>query len=195
MEQYKGLLKMKPEWEKTLREQANKPSLRSSFIGILGDKKLVEEAATSSDPSERIKAAVNRGRFAFPVSEQATSDGRLPLGAEVLVVRLAGEEKAYALLDVAAEPANDHVGGAPIVVFGSGDALAAYVARADGRELTFVAGPGSALTDRETGSTWDLGGRAIAGPLEGTTLELVPARRALWFAVAGSSPGVGLFRR
>ena len=150
-------------------------------------------AARSADPSERVKAAVNRGRFSFPVSEQATSDGRLPLGAEVLVVLLAGEEKAYALLDVAAGPANDHVGGAPVVVFGSGDAMAAYVARVGGRELTFVAADGGAFTDRETGSTWDLGGSATAGPLEGASLTLVPARRALWFAIAGSSPGVALY--
>ena len=151
--------------------------------------------ARSADPSERVKAAVNRGRFSFPISEQATSDRRLPLGAEVLVVLLAGEEKAYALLDVAAEPANDYVGGAPVVVFGSGDAMAAYVARAGGRELTFVAADGGAFTDQETGSTWDLGGSATAGPLEGASLTLVPARRALWFAIAGSSPGVALYER
>ena len=153
------------------------------------------QAARSTDPSARIKAAVDRGRFSFPISEQATSDRRLPLGAEVLVVRLAGEEKAYALTDVAAGPANDHVGGAPVVVFGSGDAMAAYVARAGGRELTFAAAPHAAFTDRETGSTWDLGGRATAGPLEGASLTLVPARRALWFAIAGSSPGVALYER
>ena len=149
--------------------------------------------ARSADPSERVKAAVNRGRFSFPISEQATSDRRLPLGAEVLVVLLAGEEKAYALLDVAAGPANDHVGGAPVVVFGSGDAMAAYVARVGGRELTFVAADGGAFTDQETGSTWDLGGSATAGPLEGASLTLLPARRALWFAIAGSSPGVALY--
>ena len=151
--------------------------------------------ARSADPSERVKAAVNRGRFSFPISEQATSDRRLPLGAEVLVVLLAGEEKAYALLGVAAGPANDHVGGAPVVVFGSGDAMAAYVARVGGRELTFVAADGGAFTDQETGSTWDLGGSATAGPLEGASLTLVPARRALWFAIAGSSPGVALFEK
>jgi len=151
--------------------------------------------ARSSDPSAQVKAAVNRGRFSFPISEQATSDRRLPLGAEVLVVLLAGEEKAYALLDVAAGPANDHVGGAPVVVFGSGDAMAAYVARVGGRELTFVAADGGAFTDRETGSTWDLGGSATAGPLEGASLTLIPARRALWFAIAGSSPGVALYER
>ena len=149
--------------------------------------------ARSSDPSAQVKAAVNRGRFAFPISEQATSDRRLPLGAEVLVVLLAGEEKAYALLDVAAGPANDQVGGAPVVVFGSGDAMAAYVARVGGRELTFVAADDGAFTDRETGSTWDLGGSATAGPLEGASLTLIAARRALWFAIAGSNPGVALY--
>jgi hypothetical protein len=38
------------------------------------------------------------------------------------------------------------------------------------------------LRDRETGSTWDLKGRAIAGPLEDSVLEQIPGHGAFWFA-------------
>ena len=181
------------------------PSLIATFAewrALHPDTRVLSNAkaqlARSPDPSERMKAAANQGRFAFPVTEQATSDRRLPLGAEVLEVLVGGEAKAYALADVRKAPANDRVGGRPVVVFGSDDAIAAYVASVNGRELTFEAAPSSAFTafaDRETGRTWDLAGRATAGELEGVSLELVPARRGLWFAIAGSRPGVARFER
>ena len=57
------------------------------------------------------------------------------------------------------------------------------------------AGGIAAFIDVETGSTWDLGGRAKAGPLEGASLTLVPVRRALWFHVAGANPGIALYGR
>jgi hypothetical protein len=42
--------------------------------------------------------------------------------------------------------------------------------------------------DRETGSTWDIGGRAVAGPLEGERLEQVPSDDQFWFALAAFFP-------
>lgn len=38
------------------------------------------------------------------------------------------------------------------------------------------------LQDLETGSTWDLKGRAIAGPLRDSVLEQIPGHGAFWFA-------------
>ena len=38
------------------------------------------------------------------------------------------------------------------------------------------------LRDRETGTTWDLKGRAIAGPLKDSVLEQIPGHGAFWFA-------------
>ena len=57
-----------------------------------------------------------------------------------------------------------------------------------GRPLNFDRIPSTSQTypfmlrDRETGSTWDLKGRAIAGPLKDSVLEQIPGHGAFWFA-------------
>ena len=70
--------------------------------------------------------------------------------------------------------------------------MAAYVARIDGRELTF-AGDGGTFVDRETGSVWNIGGRSVAGLQAGTQMTLIPGGAALWFSIAGSSPDIPLY--
>ena len=60
--------------------------------------------------------------------------------------------------------------------------------RAEGRTLTFEPGPGSTFRDRETGSTWDLRGRAVSGPLRGARLTAVPSGDYFWFAWAVFRP-------
>ena len=169
---------------------------RALYPGTLVLNNAKAQAARSRDPTAAIQANANAGRFSFPMSDRATRDRRLALGAEVLMIKLAGERKAYALEDVRDAPANDRVGGLPVAVFGDGDSMAAYIAKADGRELTFEAvGPGATtFTDRQTASVWDLAGRATSGPLTGARLTLIPASRALWFAIAGSTPDVPLYR-
>ncbi len=91
------------------------------------------------------------------------------------------------------------VGGAPVVVWAVdglrsaldtsdipfGRAVAASGAfdpRVDGRQLTFGAGGDDTFTDEETGSTWDLLGRAVDGPLAGAQLEAVGHVDTFWFA-------------
>jgi hypothetical protein len=49
------------------------------------------------------------------------------------------------------------------------------------------------FVDRETGTSWDSTGRAESGPLAGERLERVGTRRAFWFSVAISFPGVEVF--
>jgi Protein of unknown function (DUF3179) len=98
-------------------------------------------------------------------------------------------------------------GDGPVVVFWTGGTAAAldaesidggrdaggtgvFVPEADGRRLTFERGPGwdDPITDRETGSTWSITGRATAGPLEGAQLEPVVHGDHFWFAWAAFSP-------
>ncbi|MBI4544576.1 MAG: DUF3179 domain-containing protein [Gemmatimonadetes bacterium] len=85
--------------------------------------------------------------------------------------------------DVAA--VNEEVDGRPIVVLyeqAAGETAAAYERRLNGRTLTFEAG-GGGFRDRETGSRWDIGGRAVAGPLAGQRLRGVEnAYVVFWFA-------------
>ena len=153
-----------------------------------------QQAARAGDSLTQVQKAVNDDRFFFPVTEAVRADRRLDLGTEVLLARLAGRTKAYARDDVREAPANDMLGGLPLVVFGTDTgAMAAYVARVGEVDLTFDAAAGGTFVDRQTGTTWDLAGRATAGELVGSQLVGVPASRAMWFSIAGANPDVALW--
>jgi hypothetical protein len=67
-----------------------------------------------------------------------------------------------------------------------------FVPVADGRKLMFEVQDGT-FVDRETGSTWTLSGRAIAGPLTGERLEPLPHLDTFWFAWWGHRPETKVF--
>lgn len=103
---------------------------------------------------------------------------------EVVVLQVGEETRAYPvrILDYH-EIGNDVVDGEPVAVTWCplcGSAIA-YHRRVDGRVLTFgvsgkLADDDLVMYDRETGSEWKQTlGEAIAGPLEGTELALLPA--------------------
>ena len=86
---------------------------------------------------------------------------------------------------------NDSVGTQEVVVLYSAPTRTAipYSRRVEGRTLTFYAADSEdglplALRDVETGSHWDLRGRATDGPMAGARLRQLPAYNALWFAWA-----------
>ena len=99
-------------------------------------------------------------------------------------------------------PINDELDGEPIVVFFDPDvasaldsplvsagrdvgAAAVFRRAVDGRALEFVLGPDAGtFRDRQTGSTWDMSGRASAGRFEGKRLKQVPHDDQFWFALA-----------
>jgi hypothetical protein len=58
-----------------------------------------------------------------------------------------------------------------------------FLALVNGETLTFNRNDGL-ITDDETGSTWNILGRAVAGPLAGTRLEPVLHGNHFWFAWA-----------
>ncbi len=65
----------------------------------------------------------------------------------------------------------------------------AYRATLDRRELTFRSGAAEAtFSDDQTGSTWDVFGKAIAGPLAGSQLEQLFHTTEFWFAWAAFHP-------
>lgn len=97
----------------------------------------------------------------------------------VLVRQIAGRRVANATVD-----------GRPIVVFLTEDltTTAAWERSTGGRTLTFRA-EGDALTDAETGSTWDpFTGIATAGPLAKQMLKRVPLLPAFWHAWKAHHP-------
>ena len=69
-------------------------------------------------------------------------------------------------------------------------ATGVFRAVAGGQELTFVrnGGEDAPITDRQTGSTWDVTGRALDGPLAGTQLERTGHGDHFWFAWAAFVP-------
>jgi len=78
-----------------------------------------------------------------------------------------------------AAPYRDAAGDAGPVV----GSAAVYRREVDGRRLTFVT-RADGIADRETGSRWTLLGEAVAGPLRGRRLGIVPARAGFRFARA-----------
>jgi len=133
-------------------------------------------------------------------------DGRLPAMERVVALADGDSSVAYSMSALEERPVtNDTFVGRPIVVLwapGTASALDAS-AIADGRDvgstgvfrrelggrvLTFEsAGPGS-YQDSETGSTWNVFGRATSGPLAGRRLESVPHGNHFWFAWAVFMP-------
>ena len=70
-------------------------------------------------------------------------------------------------------------------------ATGVFVARVNGQPLTFEAlleADDGGFRDIETGSTWDILGNAVAGPLAGSTLEAVEHLDTFWFAVRAFNP-------
>jgi hypothetical protein len=67
----------------------------------------------------------------------------------------------------------------------------------EGRVLTFdlVGAQGFPfnLRDRETGSTWDLLGRALSGPMEGARLTPIATYSAMWSAWACFNRGTEVY--
>ena len=65
----------------------------------------------------------------------------------------------------------------------------------EGQTLTFERGEAEddPVTDAETGSTWDITGRAVEGPLAGATLEPLNHGDHFWFAWAAFVPNTGIW--
>ncbi len=137
-------------------------------------------------------------------------DGRMPPKERVVTVSLGGEDAAYPFSLLREERVvNDTVGGQPIVVFfqpGTASALDAYTIgdsrdvgatgvyrpEIDGRRLTFSWND-TGFTDAETGSRWNILGRATDGPLVGKQLQPVVHGTHFWFAWAAFKPDTRIY--
>lgn len=146
--------------------------------------------------------AVNEMPFLYRGKE---TPGQLVPMARVLTLDLGGEAVAYPYdLLSSLGAVNDTVGGQRVVVFwaqGTASALdasqipegrdvgaaVAYSATVDGKTLTFEFANG-VFRDKETGSEWDILGRAISGTLQGAQLTELPAINHFWFSWAAFRP-------
>ncbi len=133
------------------------------------------------------------------------TDDRLPAKERVAAVFVDEEAAVVPFSRLRKKPiAQLEVGGTPVIVLfkgGVASALdetqiaesddagtsAAFDRRLDGRTLDFER-RGDAVVDRQTESSWDITGRAIAGPLKGKRLEAVRHDQQFWFALAAFLP-------
>lgn len=133
-------------------------------------------------------------------------DGRLPAVARVVTVSLEnGLDVAYPL-DLLAERGviHDEPGERPLVLFHTGGAASALGARIiaeaedvgstgvfdphlDGQRLTFTKAD-ERFVDEQTGSTWNVLGQAVDGPLAGKSLMPVIHANHFWFSWAAFKP-------
>jgi len=139
-------------------------------------------------------------------------DDRFPALSRVVGVRIGDEAKAYPFGTIAAEGAvNDEFAGQPIAVFwgaaetadsldtariGRGEGIGtgiAFVREVDGQKLTFAANGDDTFTDAETGTTWNLLGRAVDGRLAGSRLETAIHQNEFWFAWAAFNDGAPVY--
>ena len=142
----------------------------------------------------------------FLLEDKTLIDGRLSPKVRILGLVIGDEAAAYPFPFLAEQPVvNDEVGGEPIVVVWTdgtasglgGETVAggeivgaanAFRRALEGRTLTFELVEEGAMRDVETGSTWSFEGRATAGELAGSELELLVADSPFWFAWAVFRP-------
>jgi hypothetical protein len=145
-----------------------------------------------------------------PFLFQGPTDGRLEAVERVVTVSLAGADVAYPLTILSEVGViNDSQSGQDVVVFhkdgtssalGAGDIASAedvgatgvFDPNLDGQKLTFRK-DGERILDEETGSSWNILGQAIEGPLAGEELSPVVHGDHFWFSWAAFKPDTIIF--
>jgi Protein of unknown function (DUF3179) len=133
------------------------------------------------------------------------TDDRLPPKERVAAVFVRDETVVVPFSRLVREPVvHTRVGGRPIVVFYKRGVVspldapsidissdvgtaAAFDPRLDGQRLRFERRDGG-FVDVQTGSRWNIAGRAVAGELAGERLEPVRHDQQFWFALAAFVP-------
>jgi hypothetical protein len=138
---------------------------------------------------------------------RAPNDPRLPADTSVLGVADGDAARAYPLAAVEkAGLVRDRLGGRDVLVLWFGPTRTAVAYRPVANPAKPDAGPPRPVTlehddkdadapfaDRETGSRWDVAGRAVAGPLNGWTLEWLDSTQVKWFAWAAEYPETSVY--
>lgn len=123
------------------------------------------------------------------------SDNRLAENELVLGTNIGNAYRAYVLADFAdgLEVINDTLNGVPVVVVldGSLDFGLAFLATFGGEVLTFSTDGESILDDK--GTTWNLSGAAIGGPLTDSQLSYVTSFVTEWYGWAAYHPETSIY--
>jgi hypothetical protein len=147
----------------------------------------------------------------FPFLFRGELDEQIGAQRRVTGVSIEGVATAWtleAISDGTAQATSGSVGDQAVVIFwkaGQATALESgeiaggrdvgsvgvFVPEADGQALTFAA-QGQVFIDDQTGSTWNIFGEAVGGPLVGTELVQIPHLDTFWFAWFSYNPGTEL---
>jgi hypothetical protein len=151
-------------------------------------------------------AFYDRGRGPWSQFFFGRPDGRLPAMERVAAVEIDGESVAFAFSALREKRViSEDIGDTPVVAFwapGTSSAVDAtniakgrdvgssgvFDRRLEGRTLRFTPDGDGRFKDRETGTTWDILGRAIDGPLAGRQLTSVVHGNHFWFAWGAFKP-------
>ncbi len=147
-----------------------------------------------------------------PFLFEGEADGRLPPKERVVAIKEDGGAVVVPFSLLAREPVAELTAdGVPVVVLYKRGVVspldAAAISRSrdvgtagtfdrrlDGRTLSFESIGDGRYGDRETGSSWDVTGRAIEGPLAGRRLRPVVSDQQFWFALAAFLPDARIVR-
>jgi len=143
----------------------------------------------------------------YPFAFVGDLDGDLPAMARVVGINLENGVGGAFSLDLLQENQvlNELIGEFPTVLFwksGTASALdsssiangrdvgttGVFAATVDDQVLTFSALEDGLFRDQETGSTWDIFGKALDGPLAGSSLARLAHHDTFWFAWAAFVP-------
>ena len=154
--------------------------------------------------AERIPAKNAQLRAGFPTTKAAPDDvvrrdDRLKAYTKIIGLSVGDASRAFPIDALArARVVNEDLGGTPILVVHQpkSETTTAFVARANGRRLTFAeANPAAtALVDRETQSRWNAYGECTAGTLKGAHLEALIMEPEYWFAWSEFHPKTTIFQ-
>jgi hypothetical protein len=125
-------------------------------------------------------------------------DDRLKPKTMVLGLAVGGADEAFPLTVLRqVRVINEQLGGQPVLIVHQpqSDTTTAFVARAKGRPLKFVAANAEAseLTDDQTKSRWNAYGECISGPSKGTQLQSLILEPEYWFAWSEFHPGTEIY--
>lgn len=126
-------------------------------------------------------------------------DDRLPHNELVLGVTAEGAFRAYPLLVIIDSGGiiNDTLADKPVVIFMDASSVfsIAFSREVNGQVLQFenVGDEGLKIVDKKTGSTWNLEGQAVTGPLEGETLSFVTSFITEWYGWSAYHPQTDIY--
>ncbi|MCK5586666.1 DUF3179 domain-containing protein [Candidatus Bipolaricaulota bacterium] len=148
-----------------------------------------------SFPELSLYGEIAQGSVDRNIESPTIIDRRLPERELVMGIVVDGQPKAYTevrLDDLGI--VNDLVGGESIVVLVDpvSRVIRFFNRRVGSRVLTFARSD-EQVSDEETGTRWSWDGVALTGPLEGESLEEIPATPSYWFAWSEFYVGTELY--